>query len=103
MNTLTLLTAADCHLCAHGREVLDALAAEGLVTWREVDADSAEGARLAAAAPPLRPVLIDGTGRVIAYGRLSQRHLVREFGRARLAGEPSTTRKGHRPSGHGRF
>ena len=79
MNTLTLLTAPDCHLCAHAREVLDALAAEGLLRWRELDANSAEGARLAAAAPPLRPVLFDATGHVIAYGRLSQRRLLREL------------------------
>jgi hypothetical protein len=75
-----LLTPPDCHLCAHAREVLDPLAAEGLLRWRELDADSVEGARLAATAPPLRPVLFDATGHVIAYGRLSRRRLLRELG-----------------------
>lgn len=79
MNALVLLTARDCHLCAHGRDVLDALAAEGLLSWREVDADCDEGRRLAATAPPLRPVLYGGDGRVLAYGRLSARRLRREL------------------------
>jgi hypothetical protein len=82
MRPLVLLTTADCHLCAHAREVLDALAAEGLLRWRELDADSVEGARLAATAPPLRPVLFDATGHVIAYGRLSRRRLLRELASA---------------------
>ena len=79
MSPLVLLTAPDCHLCAHARQVLDMLAAEGLLRWRELDADSVEGARLAASAPPLRPVLFDATGQVIAYGRLSRRRLLREL------------------------
>jgi hypothetical protein len=43
----------------------------------EVDAESAEGRRLAAAAPPLRPVLFSPDGRVVAYGRLSATRLRR--------------------------
>lgn len=79
MNALMLLTARDCHLCAHGREVLDEIAADGHLRWREVDADSDEGQALAAAAPPLRPVLYDADGHVLAYGRLSARRLRREL------------------------
>jgi hypothetical protein len=94
MTPLMLLTAPDCDLCAHAREVLDTLAAEGLLRWRELDADSVEGARLAATAPPLRPVLFDATGHVIAYGRLSERRLVRSLGRARPVREPSVNAKG---------
>lgn len=74
-----LLTARDCHLCAHGREILRRLTAEGLLSWREVDADSDLGRRLAAAAPPLRPVLFGGQQRVLAYGRLSERRLRRRL------------------------
>lgn len=70
-----LLTAADCHLCSHGREVLRLLAGAGLLDWREVDSSSDLGRRLAAASPPLRPVLFDDRRRVIAYGRLSERRL----------------------------
>lgn len=84
MNAVVLLTARDCHLCEHGMDVLDALAAEGLLTWREVAADSEEGRALAATAPPLRPVLYDEDGRVLAYGRLSARRLRRMAPRAAL-------------------
>ena len=77
MNAVVLLTARDCHLCQHGREVLDGLTAEGLLSWREIDAESEEGRSLAASAPPLRPVLYDERGHVIAYGRLSARRLRR--------------------------
>jgi len=73
MTALALLTAADCHLCQHGRETLTGLA----VDWREVVGDSEEGRALAETAPPLRPVLYDD-GRVIAYGRLSARQLARQ-------------------------
>ena len=79
MRRLVLLTSQDCHLCAHGREVLGALASEGLLSWQEVDAESAEGRQLAAAAPPLRPVLFDPDGRVVAYGRLSAKRLRRQL------------------------
>jgi len=75
--SFVLLTARECHLCAHGREVLGGLAAEGLLDWREVDADSDEGRALAEGAPPLRPVLYDADGHVVAYGRLSARRLRR--------------------------
>ena len=79
MSAFVLLTAPDCHLCAHGREVLSELVACGLLTWREVESDSAEGQRLATAAPPLRPVLFDDAGRVLGYGRLSARRLRRQL------------------------
>ena len=84
MNSVLLLTARDCHLCEHGRDVLDGLAAEGLLSWREVTADSDEGRALAATAPPLRPVLYDEDRHVLAYGRLSARRLRRIGPRARL-------------------
>jgi hypothetical protein len=86
---VTLLTARDCHLCAHGREVLEGLAAEGLIDWHEVDAGSAEGRSLAATAPPLRPVLYDPRGRVLAYGRLSARRLRRQLSGAAVDGSRS--------------
>lgn len=82
MKLLRLLTASGCHLCEHGRDVLDGLAAEGLCTWRSVDADSREGEELSAGAPPLRPVLFDADGRILAYGRLSARRLRRTLSRA---------------------
>jgi glutaredoxin len=73
---LTYVTTEDCHLCEHGREVLDALGLER----REIAVDSAEAEQLAAAGIPLSflPVLTDGV-RVIAYGRFSEKRLRKEL------------------------
>ena len=75
MSELVLLTAADCHLCEHGRGVLE----EVDVDWREVADDSQEGELLAATAPPMRPVLFAGDGRVLAYGRFSVKRLRKQL------------------------
>ena len=82
MTTYLLLTTRDCHLCVHGRAVLDTLTAEGILTWQEVGVDSLRGQLLAETAPPLRPVLFDIEGRVVAYGRLSENRLRRQLRRA---------------------
>ena len=81
MFDLVLLTAEDCHLCGHGRGVLRSLDEDGLVAWREVREDDPEGAALALGAPPFRPLLFE-QGRLIAYGRLSERRLRRFCGSA---------------------
>lgn len=75
--TLTFVTGHGCHLCEHGRSVLERVG----VAVREVDVDSAEADALAAAGVPLAflPVLLEGT-RVVAYGRLSERRLRRTLG-----------------------
>lgn len=78
MSPLILLTAPDCHLCGHGREVLDELG----LAWREVSTESEEGRRLAAAAPPMRPVLYGPGGRVLGYGRLSLKKLRKQLNHA---------------------
>lgn len=77
MSGLVYVTTDDCHLCEHGREVLDTLGVER----REIDDGSDEAAGLAAAGIPLAfmPVLTDGE-RVIAYGRLSEKRLRKELG-----------------------
>lgn len=75
MRPFVLLTAADCHLCVHGRVVLDELAVE----WREVGDTSAEGQAIARTAPPMRPVLLGDDGRVLAYGRLSLKRLRKQL------------------------
>ncbi len=75
MSPLVLLTAGDCHLCERAEGVLTELG----LPWREVDADSEEGMRLAATAPPMRPVLFTAEGGVLAYGRLSQRRLRKQL------------------------
>lgn len=77
MSTLVYVTTDDCHLCEHGRGVLDELGVER----REIAADSAEAAALASRGIPLSflPVLTDGE-RVIAYGRFSAKRLRKELG-----------------------
>ena len=82
MNSFFLLTAPDCHLCEHARDVLDRLAGEGLLTWREVEPNSEQGHELADVAPPLRPVLFDRDLRIVGYGRLSARRLRRSLAAA---------------------
>ena len=77
---LVLLTSPGCHMCAHARLTLGELG----VAWREVAEDSPEGATLTATAPPLRPVLFDASGAVVAYGRLSARRLRRDIARGRV-------------------
>jgi hypothetical protein len=73
---LVFVTTEDCHLCEHGRGVLDELGIER----REISDNSDEAATLAAAGIPLSfmPVLTDGE-RVIAYGRLSGKRLRKEL------------------------
>ena len=77
---LIYITAADCHLCQHGRRVLNALG----ITHREITAESSEARQLAEGGIPLSflPVLTDGR-RVLGYGRLSEKRLRKE-----LANEP---------------
>jgi hypothetical protein len=76
---LVLLTVPDCHLCRHAHEVLAALAAERDLSWCDTPVDSSEGRRLAAVAPPLRPVLFAPDGRILGYGRLSAKRLRRDL------------------------
>jgi hypothetical protein len=77
VSELLYVTTDDCHLCEHGRVVLDELGVER----REISDGSDEAAALGAAGIPLSfmPVLTDGE-RVIAYGRLSEKRLRKELG-----------------------
>jgi glutaredoxin len=72
-----LVTTEDCHFCGRAHDVLDGLGVEA----RDVSVDSEEAFALAERGIPLvlLPVLTDGK-RVIAYGRLSEKHLRRELG-----------------------
>jgi glutaredoxin len=74
---LRLVTSHDCHLCVHGRSVLNQL---GLAA-REIDVESDEARALADRGAPLSflPVLIDGD-HVVAYGRFSEKRLRKELG-----------------------
>ena len=85
MSSLVLLTAPDCHLCEHAYGVLAALAAERDLSWCDIPVDSSQGRRLAASAPPLRPVLFAPDGHILGYGRLSAKRLRRQLDAAELA------------------
>lgn len=76
MTILTLVTTDDCHFCARARTLLAALD----VRAREIGVDSPEASVLAQRGLPLAflPVLTDGE-RVIAYGRFSEKRLVKEL------------------------
>lgn len=77
MSELLYVTAEDCHLCEHGRAVLDELG----VVRRELNAESDEAIALAQDGISLSflPVLTDGTN-VIAFGRFSAKRLRKELG-----------------------
>jgi hypothetical protein len=75
--TITYVTAPACHLCDHGRQVLDDLDRHLPLQVVEVDLHSDQGRQLLAthrfAFPPA--VIVDGA--LIAHGRLSARRLAR--------------------------
>jgi hypothetical protein len=77
VSSFVYVTTDDCHLCEHGRTVLDELG----VARHEICADCDEAAELAVRGIPLSflPVLTDGE-RVLAYGRFSAKRLRRELG-----------------------
>lgn len=73
---LILVTTRGCHFCERARDVLSRLGVDA----EEVDVDSDDAGRIAAAGVPLTflPVLTDGR-RLIAYGRFSEKRLRREL------------------------
>ncbi len=75
---LILITSPDCHLCLHARSVLSGLS----LSAREIDVESQEAADFGERGIPLTflPVLLDG-GRLVAYGRFSQRRLSKDLAR----------------------
>jgi hypothetical protein len=81
---VTLITAADCHLCEHARNVLGSLAEETPLVISEVSWESDPGRMLVSrdgvAFPPA--VYLDGV--LAGYGRISERAL-----RKRLAAQSS--------------
>lgn len=73
---LVLVTSRGCHFCEHGKEVLATLGLD----YVELDVADAEALALAAAGVSLAflPVLVQA-GRLLAYGRLSEKRLRKEF------------------------
>jgi glutaredoxin len=78
---VVLLSAQDCELCQHAKEILRRVSIEYPLDVRTVSLDSTEGQQLAAQhgvlfAPGL---LLDGE--TFSYGRVSERKLRRELSR----------------------
>ena len=78
MRELTLLAVPDCPLSDHARQVLETLAADGLLIWHEI-LTAAPGSQHANNAPEQLPALLNESGRTLAHGRLSERALRRSF------------------------
>jgi hypothetical protein len=79
MRELTLLAVPDCALSDHARKVLETLAAEGLLIWREIATAAPGGERPGGRTPQPLPALVNGSGEVLAHGRLSERALRRSL------------------------
>ena len=82
---VTLVTAPDCHLCAHARQVLARLAGERALAIEERPWSDAEaGAWVRRDGVPFPPALYVA-GKLCGYGRLSEGRLRRLLAR----GEPA--------------
>ena len=79
MRELTLLAVPGCPLSDHARQVLEKLAAEGLLIWREIATEAPSGERGNGSTPELLPALLNESGRMLAHGRLSERALRRSL------------------------
>lgn len=89
---VTFITAPRCHFCAHGRQVLDALAARYELRVREVALTSPEGREAAARWRVPYPPLVIVDGELVAYGRVSARALERDLTHRQHAGAaPAST------------
>jgi len=74
---LRYLTAPDCHLCARGRSVVDALARDLGLSVEEIPwADDRAATLVAHDGVPFPPALYHGD-RLLGFGRLSERRLHR--------------------------
>lgn len=76
---VTLITAADCHLCDHARKVLAMLATETPLTVSEVAWDAEEGRLLVTRDGVAFPPAVYVNGSLAGYGRLSERALRRRL------------------------
>ncbi len=77
---LTLVTAADCHLCAHARTVASRLAAEFKVEIGELAWESPEADIVRRDGVPFPPALYVGD-ELLGYGRISEGRVRRRLAR----------------------
>ena len=80
MHHVTLVTASDCHLCEHAQRVLARIGHDVPLSVRTIDVESAEAQSLAERGIPLAflPALVEDE-RLLAYGRLSEKRLRKDF------------------------
>ena len=77
---LTLVTAAECHLCGHGRSVAHRLAAELRVEIVELAWESPEADIVRRDGVPFPPALYAGD-ELLGYGRISEGGVRRRLAR----------------------
>lgn len=70
-SVLTLITASDCHLCAHARGVARRLAAELKAELEELDWESSSADVVRRNGVPFPPALYAGD-ELLGYGRISE-------------------------------
>ena len=76
---LSYLTTPDCHLCAHGREIVHALVTDLGLSVEEIPwADERAAALITRDGVPFPPALYAGD-RLLGFGRLSERRLRRSL------------------------
>lgn len=77
MSVLVFVTAPDCHLCAHGRPIVERLARSIGSSIRELGWDDEEAAALIRRDGVPFPPALYLDGRLLGFGRLSERRLRR--------------------------
>jgi hypothetical protein len=77
---LTLVTAADCHLCGHARSVAHRLAAELKLEIEELAWESTEADVVRRDGVPFPPALYAGD-ELLGYGRISEGGVRRQLAR----------------------
>jgi hypothetical protein len=82
---VTLVTAPDCHFCAHGRAVVQRISQDGIpLEVQELDWTDSAGTALIVRDGVLCPPALYVDSELWAYGRLSERALRKKF-EARIA------------------
>ena len=79
MRELTLLAVPGCPLSDHARQVLETLAAEGVLVWHEIATEPPGSERLNGSTREHLPTLLNESGEMLAHGRLSERALRRSL------------------------
>jgi hypothetical protein len=73
--SLTYVTAPNCHFCEEGRAIVVHLAQESGFPVEEVEWGSAQATKLTKHEPPLFPPAVYLDEKLLGYGRLSERRL----------------------------